>query len=244
VGRSTSVLRFKVPGGTGQAANQSFQPTGAAHGPSVFNSCRAAPAAELGRYAALSLDRWTLMSLHISVVSIEGDHLDEIADILRKCEYIVEDSFTVPTADQASRELDWSPDRNRVAKVAYVADGWTFIVDPELVLMSDDVWLEYSAKWNTRVIGWVCEGASGSYGLTVFDSGSKRREVLSSDGEVAVNKGKPLPEELDMNWNEAWEDDIVEIAKRLGAEYNFLADREYLVFRLDESQISVPGSSE
>lgn len=184
------------------------------------------------------------MSMHISVVSIEGDHLDEVADVFRKCEYVIENSFTVLTGDQASRELDWNPDRNRVAKVAYAADGWTFIVDPELVLMSNDVWLEYSQKWNTRVIGWVCEGASGSYGLTVFDSGSKRRDVFSGAGEVAVNNGEPLPEESDVNWSEACEDDVLEIAKRLGAEYDSLADREYLVFHLDESQMSVPGSSD
>src|SRR3954452_2577111 len=103
------------------------------------------------------------MSMHISVVSIEGDHLDDIADVLRKCEYVIESSFSVPSGEQASRELDWHPDRMHVAKVAYVADDWTFIVDPELVLMSDDVWLEYSQKWKTRVVGWVCEGASGSY---------------------------------------------------------------------------------
>jgi len=183
------------------------------------------------------------MSMHISVVSIKGDHLDKLADVFRKCEYLIEDSFSVATGDAASRELDWHPDPNHVAKVAYVADDWTFIVDPELVLMSDDVWLEYSRKWDTRVIGWVCEGASGSYGLTVFDSGSKRREVCKCDGEVAVNEGKPLPEESGIDWSEAWEDDVLEIAKRFGAEYDFLADREYLVFRLDESQMSMPGSS-
>lgn len=179
------------------------------------------------------------MSMHISVVSIEGDHLHEIADVLRKCEYVIEDSFTVPKGDQASRELDWKPNRNRVAKVAYFADGWTFIVDPEMVLLSYDVWLEYSQKWNTKVIGWVCEGASGSYGLIVFDSGRKCREVIQCDGEIVVNNGKPLPEESGMNWTEAWEDDILEIARRFGAEYDFLADREYLVFHLDESQISL-----
>lgn len=183
------------------------------------------------------------MSMHISVVSIKGDHLDEVADVFRRCHYVIENSFIVPTGDQASRELVWSPDRNRVAKLAYVEEDWTFIVDPEIVLMSDDVWLEYSQKWNTRVVGWVCEGASGSYGLTIFDSGSKRREVFCGGGEVAVNKGKPLPEELEINWSEACEDDVLEIAKRLGAEYDFLPDREYLVFHLDESQMSAPGSS-
>jgi hypothetical protein len=174
------------------------------------------------------------------VVSIEGNRLNEIADVLRNCEYVIEDSFTVPTGDRASRELEWNPDRNRVAKVAYFAAGWTFIVDPELVLMSNDVWLGYSQKWNTRVVGWVCEGASGSYGLTVFESGGQRRHVFSCGGEVGVNDGTPLPEESELNWSEAWEDDVLEVAKRLGAEYDFLADREYLVFRLDESRMSAP----
>jgi hypothetical protein len=183
------------------------------------------------------------MSMHISVVSIEGDHLNDIADVLRKCEYVIESSFVVTNGEQASRELDWHPDRMHVAKVAYVSDDWTFIIDPELVLMSDDVWLEYSKKWNTRVAGWICEGTSSSYGLTFFDSGIKRREEFRCNGEVAVNSGKPLPEESGVDWTEAWEDDILEIAKRLGAEYDFLADRQYLVFRLDESQISVLGSS-
>lgn len=187
--------------------------------------------------------RWGIhMSMHLSVVSIEGNHLDEVADVLRKCEYVIEDSFVVKAGDRAARELEWNPDRNRVAKVAYFADDWTFIVDPELVLMSDKVWLEYSEKWRTRVIGWVCEGASGSYGLTVFDSGKKTREVFSSGGEVAVEMGNPLPEESNMNWSEAWEDDVLEIVKRIGAECDFPADREYVVFHLDESQMSVTNS--
>ena len=108
--------------------------------------------------------------------------------------------------------------------------------------MSNDVWLEYSQRWSTRVVGWVCEGASGSYGLTVFDSGSKRREVFSAEGEVAIDEGNPLEEESGLTWSEAWEDDVLGIARRLGAEYDFLADREYRIFHLDESQMPVPGS--
>lgn len=181
--------------------------------------------------------------MHISVVSIEGNHLEEIAHVFRKCDYVVEESFTVTSGEQASRELDWHPDRNHVAKVAYITNDWTFIVDPELVLMSDDVWLEYSRKWNARVFGWVCEGASGSYGLTVFDSGNKGREVFSCDGVIEVNAGEPLPEEAGVDWGQASEDDVLEIAKRLGDEYDFVTDREYFVFRLDESQMPGPQSA-
>lgn len=80
-------------------------------------------------------------------------------------------------------------------------------------------------------------GASGSYGLTVFDSGTKRRDVIRCDGEIALNEGEPLPEESSVDWSEAWEDDVLEIVRRLGPEYDYLADRDYLVFRLNESQM-------
>ena len=43
------------------------------------------------------------MSMHISVVSIKGNHLDEIADVFRKCNYVIEDYFTVHTGEEASR---------------------------------------------------------------------------------------------------------------------------------------------
>ena len=180
------------------------------------------------------------MSLHISLVSIQGNHLSEIAGVLEDCEYIVEDSFTVKSGDQVSEELGWNPDRNRVAKAAYFAHGWTYIIDPELVLLINDVWLKYSRKWNNRIFGWICEGVSGTYGITVFDSGNKRRVVVSVDGEVVTDEGKPLKEETDLDWNDVWETDILGLAKRIGAVYDFPADRDYQIIHLDESQISAP----
>ena len=184
------------------------------------------------------------MSLHISVVSIEGNHLDEIAEVLRECQYVIEDSFIVKTGEEASRQLEWGPDRNHVAKVAYFANGWTHVVDPELVLMVNDVWIRYSQAWNNRILGWLCEGASGSYGITVFNAGRRVRQVLAVDGEVSGDEGDPLPEEANTDWSEAWEDDVLEIARRFGAEYDYLENRDYLVFHLDESQMSGPGLSD
>jgi hypothetical protein len=178
--------------------------------------------------------------MHISVVSIEGDHLADVAEILQKCEYVIEATFTVQTAEEAWKELDWNPDRNRVAKVAYHGNGWTHIIDPELVLMSDDVWLEYSRKWSTRVVGWVCEGASGSYGITVFEGGQKHRQVFACEGEVATDVGQRLPEEADVDWSAAWEDDVLEIVRQIGADSECPAEDGYLVYHLDESQMSIP----
>ena len=183
------------------------------------------------------------MSLHISVISICGDRRSEVADLFHQCGYAVEKSFLVHNSNDVLRELDWRAHGGRVAKAVYLSGEWTSIVDPELVLVSEDVWLEFSRRWSTRVFGWICEGASGSYGIAMFDSGVKTREVVSMDGNVVIDEGTPLAEESSIDWTKAWDDDVLEIAKKLGAVYDYLADREYLILRLNSSHAALPTSA-
>ena len=175
--------------------------------------------------------------LHVAVVAIEGNHLAEIEDVFKKCKYEVKKSSKVKTAKEASRELGQKLDGDRVTKAAYFASGWTFVVDTELVMFENDVWLEYSREWKTRVIGCLCEETSGTFGLTLLKSGKKVRHVVSVDGEVKVDEGKALTEESGMKWAEATAKGVMNIAKRLGAEYDYLSDdREYIVFQLKPSK--------
>ncbi len=163
------------------------------------------------------------MSMHFVVVSIQGNHLTEMGDVFEKCGYAVENPKTVQTAKQASSEMAKSG-----GKAAYFANGWTFIVDPELLLMSNDAWLHYSKKWKARIVGWLCEGTSASYGLTLYEN-----EIVSVDGNVVVDKGKPLPEESKVDWSVGdGEEAILQIAERLGAKYVFPAKAEYRIFKL------------
>ena len=178
------------------------------------------------------------MSLHLSVVSIEGDRRGEISGLFERLNYIVLERFTVDTSDRADQELEWRPDRNQVAKIVYVENGFTHIVDPELVLMSDGIWGEASARWQCRVIGWVCEGASGSYGLVIHDSGKKIRDVFRVAGVLQTDKGEQLDEEQGLKWTDAFEDDVLGIVDRLGAGFDFDVNREYVVYHLDESQMA------
>ena len=55
-------------------------------------------------------------------------------------------------------------------------------------------------------------------------------------GQVEIDEGGPMAEEEGINWTEAWEDDVLAIAGRLGAEYDYLAEREYTVFHLCEPE--------
>jgi hypothetical protein len=171
------------------------------------------------------------MSMHFVVVSIEGSHLTEMGEVLEKCGYSVESSKTVQTAKQASSEMaksNW--------KAAYFVNGWTFIIDPEPVLMRNDAWLHYSKKWKTRIIGWLCEGTSASYGLTLYESGKLRRQIVSVDRNVVVEKGKPLPEESKVDWGAADEKSVMQLAERIGAKYEFPAKAEYTAFQLSSPE--------
>ena len=132
------------------------------------------------------------MSLHLSAVSIEGNHLDELEEVFRN-------------------------------------------FDPEMVLWSGDEWIELSKRWDARVVGWICEGASGSYGLAVYQSGAKVRDVIRVGADVPIDQGEPLDEEEGLDWRKAFEDDVLGIVDRIGAGCDASVDRTYRVFRLDES---------
>ncbi len=176
------------------------------------------------------------MGMHGVFVVIEGNHLSEISEVLEKRGYVVEKSFTVKTGKQASREMTWKPDGQHVAKAAYFANDWTFILDPELVLFADDVWLEFSNKWKSRIVNFMCEDTSATYGLSFFKSGKKSRFVVSSDGNLAVSEGKPVAEESGADWTEATDDTIWKIMESFGAKYDFLQpDRPCHIFRLRET---------
>lgn len=181
------------------------------------------------------------MSLHTSVIAIRGNHVDDVAAVLERCDYRLLGPPTIyDNVDDAWGDLTDEPeDRTKVKKLAYCDGGWTFIVDDELVMMvQDDVWSHFSDHWQTRILGWICEGASGTYAIAVFDNGKKVRDALYVDGELRENNGSPLPEETGVDWSSPYEDDILGIADRMGAPFGCSdsASRKY-VYLLDESHM-------
>jgi len=177
------------------------------------------------------------MSLHISVLAIEADYLAELPAFFEQADYRVLKTTTVRTSAEAGQLLNDQPDdRNKVVKVAYLQDGWTMLVDPEMVLFADnDLVGGLSKKLHSRILGWVCEGVSGTYGFSFFNNGQIRCK-LSVDGKIAEDTGVPIGEEAAIAWDNVFEDDILKLAERLGAPFHYLEeDREYQVFLLDES---------
>ena len=178
------------------------------------------------------------MSLHISVISIEGNHVADMPSIFRQCDYVLNESLLVVRSSQEALQHleDWVVQENCIKKVVFFADGWTHVLDPELVMMSEeDVWLGISAGRGRRVLCWVCEGASGTYGFSLYENGRKRRAVCYSDGQLEEDEGDLIPEEVGIRWDEAFEDDVLQVAEQLEAPFDDWPDEtDYHVYVLDE----------
>jgi hypothetical protein len=176
------------------------------------------------------------MSLHISVVCFQGARQEDIEELLGRMEYrLVEPPRQAKTTAELQRLL-WvnTGSRNRVVKATYSDNGWTYLLDPEMVVMClGDVLSQYSREKHTRIFAWVCEGASMTYGFRVFDHDSSR-EFIVQEGSVVADKGQPIIEEMDLDWTRAVEA-IMCLAAKLGAPYDYLEhDRTYLMYTLDE----------
>lgn len=171
--------------------------------------------------------------LQIGVVSLKGDHLNVVTDLLSQSGYRVERTFAVEEGERVSQELAWRGGPRAITVAAYLDNGWTHIVDSEMALMANDSLLAYSAERETQIFAWSRD--FGCCGFTFISEGRRLRDVLYCDGGV-VDRGQRLPEELNLDWSQAAEEDVLAIAARFGAPYDFLADRKYLVFRVDQTE--------
>jgi hypothetical protein len=158
-----------------------------------------------------------------------------------KCDdQLLGDPTLCDDVDDAWSDVEDEPDdRTKVKKLVYFDGGWTFILDDELVmLVNDDVWAHFAQQWQTRIFGWICEGASGTYAISVFDNGRKVREALYANGELLKNEGSSLPEEDGVDWSSPFEDDVLKIADRMGTPFGCSDSVSNLhVYLLDESHM-------
>lgn len=176
-------------------------------------------------------------SLHMALVAVQGERLQEIRGVFERSGYTVDGPPLEVNAGGVGGALSKpTSDRNIVRKAVYVAHGWTYIVDPEMVMpFQEQVWPAISSQNDSRIIGWICEGASGTYGLRVFGQDGLERDVLVADGQLVSNLGRPLPAEKGVDWTHAFEDDVLRIAEELGAPFKELTeDVSYHVYTLRE----------
>jgi hypothetical protein len=135
--------------------------------------------------------------------------------------------------------------REHVHKAVVWHSGWTVVLDPELVMATEEAACTALArKAGAPVFTMLCEGTSGSYAFSLYDPELKRAYFVV-DGEVHDDRGVPIPEEKDLRMEALFEDDVLLIMERLGVRYQSLETLDtFTIWTLDESHLAPAPSSE
>lgn len=101
--------------------------------------------------------------------------------------------------------------------VAYRYKGWTHFYDPSYALLAEkQVWHDLSRPKDRPVISWCAEETTSAYAFSLYRNGQALRVVNVNDGLVEAN-GKTLPEERGLKWSTVTAEEVLNLAKRLGA---------------------------
>lgn len=173
-----------------------------------------------------------------SFIALKGDFLNQVDDVFGIYKYA--DTKTDSTFNDwdefnnflSENYFDYS-NREIALRGIWFYNGWTIVCDPEMVDTVDEATLlELSQKLNTRIITFVIQTTSGSFGYSVYDSYVKRC-FLVIDGEVVDNEHEPLPEETGLNINKnVFIDDILQLAANFGIDISGKHSEVYTVKQL------------
>jgi len=177
------------------------------------------------------------VSLHMSIVAIEGNRLADFPAIWRRFQYEPSDK----PMEGATWETATKRETPETKAVCYL-DGWTVILDPELVMMTEDAaCAALSAEMSARIVGVLSEGVSASYGFNVFSGGHQIRGFLAVDGDTVEDTGAPLPEEDGIDKQAVSEPDMLAVLAKFGVHYDRLEKcDEFVVWKLDYPEDDAP----
>jgi hypothetical protein len=174
---------------------------------------------------------------------IEGDHRAKLLEVFEAFDYrptgTVERINSWEEVDGAIEYPRPGRSKDLVYTAAFFHDGWTIILDPEMVMIADEDACEKTSQMlDSPLFAMVCEGTSGSYGYSFYNR-VKLRSFWSDDGEIQDDWGEKLAVEEGIDPSTIFEDDIFLIMKRLGVNYlTFDKVKDFMVFEFDESHIA------
>jgi hypothetical protein len=182
------------------------------------------------------------MTLHISVISIQGDARQALGEHFIDRGYrIIPQLEYVSTLDELTNYLLYDED-----KAITYTNGRTNIIDHEMVLLvKEEMWKLFSIQFGS-VITMICEGVSGSYGYWIYRNGERVRNVLVVDTKIVEQFGESLPEESGIDFTSLYEVNMFQILTKLGFNFydldkaNSYRTLEYLEIQPCSKSRSVP----
>ncbi len=156
------------------------------------------------------------------IIALKGNHLSNIDNVFSIFNYkdLNNDKVfnSIETLEKfLYEEFVEASFRDIQLKGVFLLDGWTLILDPELIDVFDSESLaSVSERLKAKVFTFVAQSNSDTFAFAAYDN-LLIRKFYSSEGIVEEEFGASILEEEGLNINEKiFTDDILNLMKRLG----------------------------
>jgi hypothetical protein len=134
-----------------------------------------------------------------------------------------------------------------------VVDRWTVVTDPTMfIVVGDEIELPnrglFPCVIESRlpgftqkgpVVGVSLEANTGTYGISVWNRGQKRRLLIIQGGNVIRSEGDPLPEEIEaLKSSEDLEQGMLRIVQALTVPFTKCAETPFSEYVFDDAFIN------
>jgi len=142
------------------------------------------------------------MGFSKAIIAIKGNYFAKLEKVAEIFNYMEDDNII-----------------NEFSQNAKLENGWTILVDEEMVfVVEDDLLSDLSEELKTEVFTFTIQSTSATYGFSNFNEG-KNRVFLVQDGEIIENMGDKMKVEMNLSIGETTSiDDILNIGKYFGIE--------------------------
>ncbi len=152
---------------------------------------------------------------------IRGDVRAKIRDVFNLFEYQPLRSYEVSDWNELGEAIGEWISEDVVRKAVLFANGWTIILDPEMVMPDDDrLCSEVAAALGTEIVTTIYSADFVS-GFFVFDP-ELRRAYETFQGTVKLDRGEPLPVETTMHLGRLNASDLLRFLASFGVDYSAL----------------------
>jgi len=171
------------------------------------------------------------MGLHIGAVAIQGDHRQDMPQILEQWGYrLLEKPQTVSSRDAAVKMQHRDVKHTQAMIAVSLVDGWTLLSSRDIDLWWDKKLMALlqtiSSEKKVPVLGWMVESCSETNGF-MYIYNNAVRYIYAIDGQIFEDVGKPLEQESGIEWTEAGQGEIEGLCKRLNVPFDAIEDHEY-----------------
>ena len=161
------------------------------------------------------------MGLTVSLVMIQGDHLTSLSEVFEALGYRGTGKVREVFSAEEAKELVSDPALGRTSfrMFACIVHGWTVVVDPELVMASDqDACAKVSTQLKTRLFSMTIQESTGTYAYDLYN-GQRIRGFLYQDGEMVETLGNPFDPQSGFVETKLFDVVIQEQMQELGVKY-------------------------